>query len=66
MNDEREIVFAKAAVKAVSRFSVLDLQDLSNIEAETPRIHLKSVKWKSIGKVMNLVFAQMVLVSIIY
>ena len=66
MNDESEIVFAKAAVKAISRFSVLDLQDLSNIEAETPRIHSKSVKWKSIGKVTNLVFAQMVLVSIIY
>ena len=45
MNNESEIIFAKAAVKAVSRFSVLDLKDLSNIGTGTPRIHLKSVKW---------------------
>ena len=64
MNNESEIIFAKAAVKAASRLSVLALQDLSNNGTETPIIQLKSVQWMSIGKTMNLVFALMVLTSI--
>ena len=64
MNNESEIILAKAAVKAASRLSVLALQDLSNNGTETPIIQLKSVQWMSIGKTMNLVFALMVLTSI--